>query len=312
MTFARMLVSDSGGETTGRGEVLVVARHADVGQIFGDAVARDDAVEFLPAFQFAAVLRGEVAVAAQAARDLPRAVGAEVEVDANIAVANGAQRFAAVVGQDERDDELVGHAAVVRVLHALHCVRVAATFRIAEDHGVECLLLAVPFFVAVHGIVAPTDAGDLSDVVLAHLLLQLLDVARAVGGQRVASIHEAVHEDALHAVLLGHAQQRVKMVLVRVHAAVRKQPEQVQPPVPGAGLGHRIEQHRVFLEFTVLDHEIDLGDVHVHDAPGADVEVADLAVAHLPGGQPDIASAGVDQRVGELGQQAIVIRFARQ
>ena len=71
-----------------QGKVFVVARHADVGQVFGNAVARDDAVEIFPAFEFAAVLRREVAVARQAAGDLPRAIGAKIKVDADIAVAN--------------------------------------------------------------------------------------------------------------------------------------------------------------------------------------------------------------------------------
>ena len=65
-------------------------------------------------------------------------------------------------------------------------------------------------------------------------------------------------------------------------------------------------------EVSVLDHEVDAGDVHVNDAAGADVEMADLAVAHLPFGQPHERSAGVDQGVGILAQQAVVSRFARE
>ena len=107
-----------------------------------------------------------------------------------------------------------------------------AGLAVAEDHRVERLLLALPLLVAVHGVVAPADGRNLAHVVLAHLLLQLLDVARAIGRQGVAPVHEGMHEDALHAVLLGHAQQRVEMVLMRVHAAVREQPEEMQPPLP--------------------------------------------------------------------------------
>ncbi len=102
------------------------------------------------------------------------------------------------------------------------------------------------------------------------------------------------------------------MVLVRVHAAIRQQAEQMQPPIADARLLHGIEQHRVGEELAILDHEIDLGDVHVDDAAGAHVEMADFAVAHLPGRQSDEASAGVDQRVGKFGQQLVVVRLARQ
>ena len=127
-----------------QGEMLVILRHADVGQVFGNAAARDVVVEIVGAFQFAAVLRREVAVAGQAARDLPRAIGAEVEVDADIAVANVADGLAALVGHHERNDELVGDAAVVGVLHALHRIGVAAALGVAVDHRVEGFLLALP------------------------------------------------------------------------------------------------------------------------------------------------------------------------
>ena len=211
-----------------QGEVLVVLRHADVGQVFGNAIARDDGVEFVGAFEFAAILRGEVAVAGQAAGNLAGAVGAEVEIDADVAVANSADGLAAAVGDDEWNDELVGDAAVVGLLHALHRIGVAAAFGVAEDHRVESLLFAVPLLVAVHGVVAAADGGDFADAVLAHLLLELLDVAGAIGRKRVAAVHEAVDEDALHAVLLGHAQERVQVGLMRVDSAVGEQAEKMQ------------------------------------------------------------------------------------
>ena len=34
-------------------------------------------------------------------------------------------------------------------------------------------------------------------------------------------------------------------------------------------------------EFAVTDHQIDAGDIHVHDATGAHVQMADFAVSHL-------------------------------
>jgi hypothetical protein len=55
-----------------------------------------------------------------------------------------------------------------------------------------------------------------------------------------------------------------------------------------------------------LDQRVDAGDVHLHDAAGADVEVADFAVAHLAVGQADEVVAGLDQRVGILAQQLVV------
>src|SRR5260370_37544414 len=62
-------------------------------------------------------------------------------------------------------------------------------------------------------------------------------------------------------------------------------------------------------EFAVLNHQIDACDVHVHDAASANVEMSDLAVAHLPLGQSDKRPAGMNERVGILPQQAVVGRL---
>ncbi len=102
------------------------------------------------------------------------------------------------------------------------------------------------------------------------------------------------------------------MRLPRMHAAIGEQTEQMQPAAAGAGVLHGVDQHGMREEFAVLDHQLDARDVHVHDAPGADIEVADLAVAHLAVGQPDERAAGVNQRVGILAQQAVVGRLAGQ
>ena len=90
----------------------------------------------------------------------------------------------------------------------------------AAHHGPECTLDAVPTLVAIHGVVAATDACNVSSSELTHLLLKLLDVSGAARGQRVTAIHKRMHEEAIDSVLLGHAQQCVEMVLVRMDAAV--------------------------------------------------------------------------------------------
>src|SRR6516162_7911215 len=142
-----------------------------------------------------------MAVARQAARNLAGAVGAKVEIDADVAVANGAYGFAATVSYDKGNDELIGNAAVVRLFDALHWIGIPAAFSVAVDHSVESFPLAVPFLVAVHGVITSADRGDLADTVLAHLLLQLFHVHRAVGRKRIAPVHESVDENALDAVL---------------------------------------------------------------------------------------------------------------
>ncbi len=66
----------------------------------------------------------------------------------------------------EGRDELVGDAVVVEFVDAVDGVVVGSAFGVAGDHGVEGLSLLLPAEVAVHGVVAAADAGDLADCLL--------------------------------------------------------------------------------------------------------------------------------------------------
>ena len=85
----------------------------------------------------------------------------------------------------------------------------------------------------------------------------------------------------------------------------------MQPPLAHARMLHRREQHRMLEEIPVLDHQINARDVHVHNAPRANVEVPHFAVPHLPFRQSDIRPTGMNQSVGILAQQPIVSRLTR-
>src|SRR5215470_13964026 len=100
------------------------------------------------------------------------------------------------------------------------------------------------------------------------------------------------------------------MINVRVDAALGEQSKNVQASFTAARMLHGREQNGVAEELAILDHQVDARDVHVNDAPGTDVEMADLAITHLAVGQADIVSAGLDERVGILVQQAVVIGLA--
>ena len=49
---------------------------------------------------------------------------------------------------------------------------------------------------------------------------------------------------------------------------------------------------------AVEDGGVDAGHVHADDAAGAEVEVADFAVAHLAVGETDEVFAGAEEGVG--------------
>ena len=177
-------------------------------QILGNTVAWDGGVEIVGAGQIASSFFVDAAVASEGARNLADAVGAKVETDAGVFVANAARpgvlARALRIGADEGDNKFVGHSFVVGLFHALHRIGIFATFAITVHHGVERFGNALPAAVAVHGIVAATDRRNPPGVVLTHLLLQLPEVAGSVGGQSIAAIHEGVHEDAVYAIFFSH------------------------------------------------------------------------------------------------------------
>ena len=136
------------------------------------------------------------------------------------------------------------------------------------------------------------------------MLLELLKIAEAAGGQGVAAIHEGVDEDVGELVLGGHAEERVEMALVGVDAAVGEEADEMEGAallggeIVGAGEGGVGE------EAAVLDGGVDAGHVHADDAAGAEVEVADFTVAHLAVGEADEVLAGAEEGVGVVARGA--------
>ncbi|MPN23938.1 hypothetical protein SDC9_171331 [bioreactor metagenome] len=118
----------------------------------------------------------------QGAGDLPRPVGAEIEENDAVVVADGATAVA-----DNRLHKLVGNALFIGVLHRRHKVGVCRR-ALAVHHGVVCLLHPVPAFVAVHGVVPAHDACDLSDSELTALFHGLCHKIRPGGRRNVPSV----------------------------------------------------------------------------------------------------------------------------
>ena len=82
------------------------------------------------------------------------------------------------------------------------------------------------------------------------------------------------------------------------------------PPDSGAGLCERGGEHRIGRELARGDRVVDAREVLVDHAPGADVEVADLGVAHLALGQAHRHLGGIDGGVRARCQQLAVVRHA--
>ena len=176
-------------------EVFVVPGHADVVDVVWCLGAWDFEFEFGSLWQVICVVGGEAAgnigVAGEDSGDLADAVGAVVEVDDDVAVADEAG-----FETGEGRDELVGDAIAVELADAVDWVSVDSAFGVAGDHGVEGLTLLLPAEVAVHGVVAARDGGDSAYAVLAEALFEGFDIVEAAGGHGVAAIHEGVDVDA--------------------------------------------------------------------------------------------------------------------
>src|SRR5579863_7841205 len=74
---------------------------------------------------------------------------------------------------------------------------------------------------------------------------------------------------------------------------------------------HRSEKHGVLKKFAGSDHRVDAGYIHLDDAPGPDIQMADFAIPHLALRQADIRPGSMNDRVWKLGEQPVVMGLAR-
>src|ERR1700690_1300637 len=81
-------------------------------------------------------------------------------------------------------------------------------------------------------------------------LYALLKMAKQQGVDRVF-VHAFMDEDAVYALLLRHFEERVEMLLARMHSAIGEQAEEVEFAAAGAGILHRFDEHRMQEEFAV-------------------------------------------------------------
>ena len=177
------------------------------------------------------------------------------------------------------------------------------------DDRVVGELRAVPAPVAVHRVVAAGDRGHAA-ARLAQPALRLGHVGRARVRRGVAPVGERVQHDVGHLRPRRELDAGVQVVEAGVHAALRHQAEQVQPPAGAARLADLL-QHGVVEERPVGDRVLDAGEVLTHHGPRAQVEVAHLGVAHLPVRQAHGAAAGGELRVPVAGPELVEVRRAR-
>jgi hypothetical protein len=91
----------------------------------------------------------------------------------------------------------------------------------AADKTIDSNLDSLPTLIAVHGVVAASDGGQLSKVNLVQLVEQLLHVSSGGAGGGVATVAKEVDEDLGDLGLLGGIKQGEEVVHVTVDTTIR-------------------------------------------------------------------------------------------
>jgi len=126
----------------------------------------------------------------------------------------------------------------------------------------------------------------------------------------VATIEERVDRDVADAFAPREVDERDQMPHVGVHAAGGQQSHEMQG-VPSARRGAGGAEREVGEEGAVVDRTVDRGERLRVRVPGAHREMADLAVPHDAGRQPDGRAAGVERRVRAFAQDRVEPRRVR-
>ena len=97
---------------------------------------------------------------------------------------------------------------------------------------------------------------------------------------------------------------------MRVNAARRHQPHDMHAPARRLDLGHDAARGDQLLERAVGRRCVDLGEILHHNTAGADIEVANLRVAHLALRQPNVEPGRFEEGMRPRLPQPIEIRRA--
>ncbi len=248
----------------------------------------------------------------QRGTDLAHAVVAEIEADHFVA-----RRDRHQARQPRRQDEFVALAGGIALLDRGR--RRPGVDAAPVDDAIEGELDPVPALVAVHRVVTPHDAADVPAAV-GEQRFEFGQVGNGRLRRGIAAVgqHVYLRHDL---VLRAQPDQREQVIDMAVHAAVRHQAEQVQRPPGGFGVLDRARQRRILEKAAIGDRVVDAHEVLLDDRAAADGHVADLGIAHLPGGQADAAPRGLERgqrialevavEIGRLGLQDGVMRRIR-
>ncbi len=240
--------------------------------------------------------------------DLPGTIGAVVHEHHHVAILDAHRLFAG--GHDGGGlDEFIPFVPAVGLLEALERA-LRLEFRLALGDQVIGRLDTGPAMVAVHGVVAADDGGDAAAAQFPELVLHEPQGGGGAAWRGVATIEKCVHIDLLRATPGGQLRHGVDMLLVAVHAAGRQQAEDMHGTTGVHRQVHGIGEGGIIEEGAGLDGTADAGELLVDHAPGTQIEMSHLRVAHLVAGQSDGGARGADQGMGILRPEAVPVGLA--
>jgi hypothetical protein len=278
------VVHDLGRKGDGEGEVGLVAGHGGDVDVLG----------------VGEVGLGAAVLVAEKLGDLADTVGAVVEEEDGVVVLD-----AGLLAVDNDGlDELVGLASLVAL--GKGCDRVARLLTLAGDKTLHADLDAVPALVAVHDVVTADNRRDLTKANLLGEGQQVLEVTLTALGVAVAAVTKEVNVDLGHTNLLSDLEERLEVVDVRVHTAIRDQTAKVQSTVALLGPLEAPDHVLDLVHLAILDGFVNADHVLPHNPAGTNVQVADLGVAHEALGETNGEGRGIDLGVA-LGVLAAIL-----
>ena len=199
----------------------------------------------------------------------------------------------AIVADHGRQHELVGLAPLVGRLDRRRGASRACSPSAWSDRR-DRRADPLPPLVAVHGVEAPRDRRDPRPSGSASSSAAICSSGAL--RRHVAPVEEGVHRHR-HALAGDRLGRGGDLPLVRMHAAGRGEAGQVRRAAALLQRRDELAQRRVGREAAVRDGVVDPRQVHPDHAPGADVGVPDLGVAHLPLGQAHVRPVRAQRRM---------------
>ncbi len=266
--------------------------------------------------EFLAAIKAIELIVDERSGQFPWPVAPEIEEQHTVLVLNLADGMTRIVENLGGKDELV---AVLGLAQRVGVVVLdglggggCRPFDVPAGQAIVGQLNPIPAMVAIHRPEPPRDRSDPPDADFEALCRELVEKTGAAFWGRVPSIHEGVNQNALDSRLLGQLEKAVEMGEHGVDAGVGCEAHQVK------GAGVFLDVREGCLERLVLGDGsggkrfVDSNDFLIHDSSGSNVLVANLAIAHDPGGKSDVQSAGTDLSSRPVLGEGIGMRRGRQ